>query len=78
MSTYAYTLPAGTILMRCDSHRARERAFRLIPPRIGLWSVRRSTARGVYEVSAAEFELVRAIPGIGRFRAGPDLLRTWA
>jgi hypothetical protein len=69
---------SADILMHCASHRARERAFRVIPARRGKFSLRRSTGKGVYPVTAAEYEAVKHIPGIRRFRPGPDLMDCWS
>lgn len=65
------------LLIRCNSHRARHKAFRAITPRIGFWSLRRNTSKGVYEVSNPEYEHVKDIKGITRFKDGDDLMRCW-
>lgn len=62
------------LLIKCISHRAREKVFRAIPHRKGFFSLHRTTFKGVYPVTPEEFNLVRKIKGVSGFRDGDDLL----
>lgn len=66
------------MLVRFNSHRARQKAFERIPKRLGFYSLRRSTGKGVYEVTEAERAQLAGIKGVTRFRPGDDLMRCWS
>ena len=56
-------------LVRCASHRARKRLFGAIrrEPQ-GYWHWEKPSRYGVYEVSAAELSVARAVKGVLRVR----------
>jgi hypothetical protein len=66
------------LLIHCNSHRAREKVFNLIPYRNGLYSFYRSTGKGVYPVWSHEFERIKHIKGIRRYTDGDDLRWCWS
>lgn len=75
-------IPPDSVILRCNSHRARTRAgLSRNPQAIALYSFRRATTGGYYAVppSLAADILKRKIPGVGILR-GPydDLLNCWS
>ena len=71
--------PGGSLFVRCNSHRARERVARLVGPRLYYFSWSRSVGRGCAKVTRAELEAIQAarISGVSRMRKTDDLMRCW-
>lgn len=65
-----------TVLIRCNSHRARQKMERAIGKQVGYYSLQR--AGSFYRVSPMEFETVKDIAGLSRARDGADIHRCWA
>jgi hypothetical protein len=67
---------ADRILVRCTSHRARERLFRLLGYRPQGWvSFTRNVDKGLYEVPPERLADALRIKGIRRTRWSDDLMR---
>lgn len=66
------------MMLKCGSHRARDKVFGLLSPRVARYSFTRSTGKGVYPCTLEEFERVKHIKGVTKFRDGPDLLGCWS
>lgn len=72
---------APTALVKCGSHRAREKLLRLFEDQRdaeALYSMRRDVGTGgVYRIPAARAAEAKAIVGVSGFRDGGDLMRCW-
>jgi hypothetical protein len=69
-----------TELVKCGSHRAREKMLKLVPEgrALAYFSMRRDIGTGgVYRIPAAYLVQARAITGVSGFREGDDLMRCW-
>jgi hypothetical protein len=65
-------------LVRCQSHRARERLFRLVGEENceGVFSMFRNTNYGAYRIPAEQASAAKALSGVSGMREGDDLMRT--
>lgn len=81
MAVVQMIIPTDSVILRCNSHRARTRAgLSRNPSVIALYSFRRAATGGYYAVppSLANSILSRKIPGVSKLR-GPydDLMNCW-
>lgn len=73
-------LSSNTALVKCGSHRAREKMLRLVgrDNAQALFSMRRDTGTGgVYRIPAELAPAAKQITGVTGFRDGEDLLKCW-
>jgi len=71
---------APTALVKCGSHRAREKMLRLMPDErdaVAFYSFHRETGKGVYRIPANLAASAKSIVGVSGFRDGPDLHPCW-
>jgi hypothetical protein len=69
----------STALVKCGSHRAREKMLRLVGRENAqaLYSLSRETGKGVYRIPAALAPEAKQITGVSGYRDGPDLHPCW-
>lgn len=70
---------ASKILIKCGSHRTREKVFQLVGHKHQLCSFSRNVAHGIFEVTIAEYEKIKSakIKGISKTKNGDDLFPCW-
>jgi hypothetical protein len=82
MSTIETTFGPPYIVIRCNSHRARDKAMNIIGEKLGVYSLsfeKGGNHRGMYLVTPAEFEQIKDITGISKARmAAKDLGVCWS
>lgn len=64
------------ILIRCNSHRARDRACGHLPPMNGYYD--NAGGRGLYLVTPEEWEKIKAIKGVRKTRPNGPLGLCWS
>lgn len=68
-------------LVRCESHRARQKLQRLLGDELGdcYFTFSRNGGRGgLYRIPAARVEEALEITGVKRMRDGDDIMRCWS
>ena len=68
-----------TILIKCGSHRTRDKITNLIGERKYLCSHQRNTGYGVFEVTQEEYTMIKQsnIRNYGKMKDGDDLSPAW-
>ena len=73
-------MTALAIFVLCNSHRARDKLFRLIGRRDGYYVADLSSRlhhRGIYAVTQSELDQARSIKGIRKLRDSSKLAKCW-
>lgn len=67
------------ILIKCGSHRAREKIFRLIGEKKQLCSFARNVGHGIFEITEQEYVRIKqiGIKGVSTTKTGDDLFPCW-
>ena len=67
------------VLIKCGSHRARDKVFGLIGKKKQLCSFTRDTGKGIFEITDAEYEKIKEhkIKAISTLKSKKELFPCW-